>query len=360
MRKTEIEFENERSRILVERDGARHELERHGLTDAEVAAVEAGEPPPPNPHLWQHALERNGLWPEAADAIRAAVPAGQRKLPWCVAAIGELSAAGLATDALAQALRGDAALAGRFAEAAGLVLQGTPLATVRLLAQQGALEPRIVIRAPGPVERWDVKDVEVRVGQRVEAGDTLVHLHDARVMWLRLEPVGTEVAHVVRALREGIELEGSPLLEGAGPELEGITLDRLGTHGHEVEHGGHAYAAVKNEPIAPPNGEVARSWSLRVGQRYLVKVPVEHLEDRFVLPTGAVASRGTDRIVFLQDGTGFLAVPVRVEYEDHEVVVLANDGSFFEGDPIVTSGAFALSLALQVEGAPATEHGHDH
>lgn len=361
LRKSEIEFENERARILVERDSAHHELALHGLTEAEIQAIEKGAPAPANPHLWQHALRRHGLWPKAADAIRAAVPDEQRTLPWCVAAIGELSAAGLATDELAEALKSDPALAGRFAEAAGLLLQGTPLATVQLLAAQGALEPRILIRAPGHVDRWDVRDVAVRMGQRVDAGDTLVRLHDARVMWLRLEPVGEEIGHVARALVEETPVTATPLVANSGPALEDLRLSRFATHAEEGERGGNAFAVVTNEPLCAPGEDSACSWALRVGLRYLVKVPVELLTDRFVLPAGAIASRGRGRVVFLQDGASFVAVPVHVEHEDHEVIVIADDGGLFEGDPVVMSGAFSLSLALQVESAAADPHaGHNH
>jgi hypothetical protein len=61
------------------------------------------------------------------------------------------------------------------------------------------------------------------------------------------------------------------------------------------------------------------------------------------------------------DGDTFRAQPVHVEYEDDEVAVIANDGSIFPGDPVATSGAFALGLALEAGPAGADPHaGHDH
>jgi multidrug efflux pump subunit AcrA (membrane-fusion protein) len=124
--------------------------------------------------------------------------------------------------------------------------------------------------------------------------------------------------------------------------------------------GAVAYVTCENEPLSGRVG-AARSWRLRTGLRYLVRVPVESLEDRFVLPAEAVTSIGAERIVFLRDGDGFISRPVHVEHEDDEVAVIANDGSLFPGDPVVMRGAFALGLALHAGSAAADPHaGHDH
>jgi multidrug efflux pump subunit AcrA (membrane-fusion protein) len=134
----------------------------------------------------------------------------------------------------------------------------------------------------------------------------------------------------------------------------------MDTRGELEERGAVAYVVCGNEPV-PAAGSPSRSWKLRSGLRYLVRVPVEVLAGRFVLPAGAVTERGPERIAFLQDGSTYRPVPVYVEYEDDEVVVIANDGSIFPGDPVVTSGAFALGLALQLESAAPDPHaGHSH
>ena len=88
---------------------------------------------------------------------------------------------------------------------------------------------------------------------------------------------------------------------------------------------------------------------------------MQHLRGRFVLPAGAVTNQGAKRIVYIQSGDTFGEQVVTVEYEDHEVTVVADDGAIFEDDPIALSGAFALSLALQSESAVVDPHaGHSH
>lgn len=362
-RRSLLEYENERARTLVEVEGARRELERHGLGADEIQTVADGGDVPSSPKLWEHALRQNGLWSEVADAVRAAVPAADRNLPWCVAAIGELSAAGLATKELAAALVEDDALSTRFAEVAGLLLQGTPLDTVRLLGEQGALEPVFDLNAPDWLTDWDVLDVSARVGLRVEAGASIARLHDAREMWLRLEPVGEEIGYVVRALSEGEAVEAVPQVAGSGPTLGDLRLSRVDTIGSPNERGGGAFVHVTNERVCPTGAidDSACSWSLRAGLRYFVRIPVDRWENRFVLPATAIARRGAERVVFLRDGEMFRPQVVRVEYEDDQIVVLADDGSIFDDEPVVTEGAFALGLALLGSDAPVDPHaGHNH
>jgi hypothetical protein len=178
-------------------------------------------------------------------------------------------------------------------------------------------------------------------------------------MGLRLEPLGHETPHVVRALERKTSFDATPLLAGAGPLLEGLLVDRFETRTALEERGSVAWAICENEEIA--HGD-ARSWRLRVGLRYVARIPMGDREERFVLPVAAVGEDGSERVVYLEDGRSFRAQPVRVEFEDDEVVVVANDGSIFAGDRVALSGAFALGLALQSDsgGAVDPHAGHGH
>jgi multidrug efflux pump subunit AcrA (membrane-fusion protein) len=362
-RKTVIDLQYDLARAAQERANAERELERHGLSPKEIDGVCKGAQPPGNQRLWKRALEQNALWGEIEESILRLLPPSDQAHPWSIAAIGELSAAGLANQELADTIRAEPHMSKHFVEVAALLLEGNTVAKTRLLTVAGALDPIMVLNAPAAgVVDWDVAEVPVRAGQRVEAGETAVLLHDPRVMWLRLEPVGEEIGHVVRALEERASLESRPLIAGTGPAMKDLRVDRLETRAGEEERGAVAYVTCRNEALRAKGAADARSWRLRVGLRYLVLVPVERLENRFVLPAGAVTDDGPRKVVFLQDGDTFLAKPVYVEYEDDEIVVVANDGGIFPGDPVALSGAFALGLALQAgSGAAVDPHaGHSH
>lgn len=354
-----IDLEYELKRAEQARRNAERELERHGLSADEIAAVIAGGNPPSGQRLWKRALQQNALWGGTEEAILATLPDKDRTHPWSIAAIGELSAAGLATPALAAALHTRPHMTNHFVQVASLLLDGNSVEKCLLLAEAGALEPVMALKAPAGANDWDVADIAVRPGERVEAGETVALLHDPRTMWLRLEPVGDEIAHVAQALEGGATFTARPLVRGSGPALAGLKVSRLETRAEEAERGAVAYVVCSNEPVEGGSG--ARSWRLRVGLRYLVRLPVEEFEDRFVLPAGAVTDRGAEKVVFLPDGRTFLARPVHVEYEDDEIVVIANDGAIFPGDDVVRTGAFALGLALQAGSGAVDPHaGHDH
>jgi hypothetical protein len=187
---------------------------------------------------------------------------------------------------------------------------------------------------------------------------------DQRAVYLRMAPAGADLPALARSLAAGETLRAEPLVPESAPALEGLPLVRLAPAADRAAHGA-AFAAAQNALLAEhldAAGKVHRTWKLREGIRYLVYVPVERLEKRFVLPASAVVPRGSDMIVLLEDGDTFRAVPVRVEHLDARVAVIGNDGAIFEGDRVVLRGAYALSLALQAgSGGGADPHaGHSH
>ena len=365
-RKTAIDLEYEVARHEQAAEIARAELRNHGLTKDEIATIESGGMPPDVVGLWQRTLQRNALWNGRGDAILELLPEAQRGLPWSVAAVGELAAAGLASQKLIAFLQEQEHARNHFAEVAGLLLQGTPLSTVETLTKSGALAAQMTITAPrqefaSQPPDWDVERIHVRPGQRVDAGSRLVTLYDARQMWLELEPVGQEIRFVREAITRGEPLSARPLVPGSGIELPTIELRGMVLQGEAAKRGAIAYALVDNVSLQCEDDRPCRSWQLRVGLRYLVEVPVERFDNVFVLSADAVTAQGPDRVVFIQEGDTFRAQAVHVLYMDDVRAVLADDGSVFSGDPLVLSGAFSLGLALNVStSSNVVDHGHSH
>jgi len=100
----------------------------------------------------------------------------------------------------------------------------------------------------------------------------------------------------------------------------------------------------------------------RLAARYRVLVPVQEVEDVFVLPRTAITEDGPDRVILVPTGDGgFEPVPVAVLFEDEERVVLAADANpaLRPGMRVVTRGAFELGLAMHADEGSA-DHGHSH
>lgn len=355
---TKIRLEYEREKALGRVSNSRIELKHHGLSAAEIQRVEAGGHPPRGRDLWQRVLQVHGLWSAEVKRLHAALPSNVRDLPWTTALLGELASTGLVTKALADAVVANATLQARFIDCAGLLLQGETLVRVTWLAKQGVLESEFAVRAP-PGTTWDVAKVLVCAGQPVAKGQPLAVLHDPRKMWLRVLPVGDEVTAVMRALRDSLEVAAMPLLRETGPSFTGLKILRMVSVGTRDV----AFLRVLNQRLdrgkAGAEGGKIRSWRLRAGMRYQVRIPLVTHSDVYVFAKDGVAKDGVDRVVYLRHGDSFKRVPVRVVYENADSVVVASDGSVYAGDGIVIRGAFALSVAMQ-QSSGGGHQGHTH
>ncbi len=244
----------------------------------------------------------------------------------------------------------------RFAPAS-LVPAGAPIVAV-------TLDRTVEVRAPEipDVPDWDLEVLAARLGQKIEAGQVLGVLRNPRRLMLRSEPVGGEISGILSALGRESRLLALPLVAGAGPVLEGLRISHITSDAEG--HGEVAYLPVENAPlhvVGEGTGRT-RTWQLRPGQRYMLRVPAETMEAVYVVPSGAVTDDGPDTVVFLEDGESFKAAKVVVRYWDDETAVLdARHSDLFPGDAVVQNNAFALGLALKA-GAPAADPhaGHTH
>jgi hypothetical protein len=361
--KVEIDLRNEERRARRALENAREEALRHGLAPEEVDAVEAGGEAPHDLPPAERVLSRNGLWSPDAGAVLAALPEDVRAAPYAAAVLGELVGARVLAPPLARAMIERKDVAAAFLDVAGLLQQGLTVESLLALADAGALDPVVPLRSPAGID-GDVEDVRARAGERVEAGAPVVEVRDLSHVRLVLSPAGSEVAAVSAALASGEPVSASPLVTGSGPDLQDLRLLSI-----EAGEGTHAAAralvAVENRPLSVAkrsDGREFRTWALRPGLRYVARVPVERLPDRFVLPADAVAAQGPDTVVLLEDGDGFRAVPVTVEHRDARVVVVKNDGAVFPGDRAVLRGAYSVLLATQAAaGGGVDPHaGHSH
>jgi multidrug efflux pump subunit AcrA (membrane-fusion protein) len=302
------------------------------------------------------------LWTDEVQAVYASLPEATRNLPWTIATLGEMAAAGIVDAALVESLKNSESLRARFVDAAGLLLQGQTVARLNWLSTRGALDSEFDLRAPGAgPEDWDVLEVLVRPGQTVAAGQTVAVLHDSRSMWLRVEPVGDEVMLVMDALRNKTALRASPLLAGVGPELSDLSIFRLAARGPgEAKGGDVAFIRCANQRLDGPDSN-SRSWQLRAGMRYVVQIPGIAIEKVFVFPKSGVGKEGVDRVVYKQDGDSFRSKVVRVLFEDDHHVVVKNDGALFPGNVVAMKGAFVLGIAMQTNtGSGGAHAGHSH
>lgn len=364
-RKNLIDLSYEISRAEKDLLNAQLELRRHGLSDPQIAAVEEGKPGPLlNERFWTQALEQNGLWTKQAQALHDVLPGGVHDVPRVIATIGELSATGLITPEFVEWLRANPGAAPDFLFMAALLQRGSSLREVQHLHELGALAPVVEVRAPRAVEDYDVEQLLVKPGEHVEAGARVALLRDPRPVLLNAEAAGGDAALLLKSLAAGGTLEARPLVAGTGPDLKGLRI--LFARNNPGDAGTVAILSTRNEPMVereePGQGRF-RTWSLRPGQRFLLRVPIQSMKGVYVLPSDAVVEEGADRVVFVKDGDGVRPAKVVVLWQDQEVVVLDSKYSeVFPGDEVAEHNAFPLRLALRAgRGEAGGGHeGHNH
>ncbi|MEX1023777.1 MAG: hypothetical protein WD226_01760 [Planctomycetota bacterium] len=366
-RQRAIELGYDRARAAMALEQARLELHKHGLTDEQIEAMAEGASlPEMDEHIWRRALAENGLWSADAERLAEALPQALRDQPWVIATVSELAVGGLVTEELIEWLAREK-VAPHFLSIGSLLLQGETLARLQHLEAENAFEPVVEIAAP-PLPAgasWDVVDVTTKVGAFVDAGAPLVGLRDPRTLLLRSQPVGGEVVAVLAAARSQAPIEAAPFVAGAGPVLTGLTIDHV--ESSPANQGTAAVIVVANRVAASsgddtPGALRKRTWSLRAGMTYELRVPLEVLDDVYVLPASAVTEVGPDLVVYLLDGDVFRPVPVAVAHRDHRVAIVpaTPETELFPGDVIALEGAFELSLALETNDAPDPHAGHSH
>lgn len=367
-KKNEIDLRYDLARADQELENSREKLRLHGLSNDQVKEIELGTfNLMLNEGVWQRALKRNGLWTEKSENLHAALHSST-EAAWTIAAIGELTGAGLVSPELIAWLKEDQRASSRFLEIAALLQQGTSIAQIKVLYAMNALEPVIDLKVPAlkGIQDWDVHQISVKPFEKVEAGRKLLTLANPRQMWLRSEPVGSESPVILNALKQALPIEAVPLVDGSGPVLKELKIQNLTTD--EETKTAVALISVHNEPLSTSESERGkfRTWQLREGQKYMLRVPTHKYEKVFVFPNDAITDDGPDKVVFIEDGDSFKAVKVAILYQDHEYAVIDGKSSeIFPGDGVVQHGAFGLGIALRTRQGEAADDddphaGHNH
>jgi multidrug efflux pump subunit AcrA (membrane-fusion protein) len=218
---------------------------------------------------------------------------------------------------------------------------------------------------------YELQELKVRLGDQVQAGQTLCTLADHQ----RLLVEGWAFKSEARALataaekRVPIRAEFTDEQPGEWPPIEPLIIHHLANQVDPVSRTFSFYMPIENQgQTFTRDGKTFFVWRFRPGQRVRLRIPVEKLvtldargkteQLPFVLPAGAVVREGPESYVFVQSGDVFKRKPVHVLYEDRNDVVIANDGCITESDWIVRNEAAAINRALKAGAGGEVEPGH--
>ncbi|MDO9167414.1 MAG: efflux RND transporter periplasmic adaptor subunit [Rhodoferax sp.] len=205
----------------------------------------------------------------------------------------------------------------RHAEAA-LRLAGLDAPTIRRVADGGAMQDALVLRARSP---GVVVKLEAKPGQRTQSADALVRIADTRKLWLDIQiPVDRQA----QVATQGAQVTGVDRDLGAKPLGFGAT--------------------VSDSQTVMLRAQVTRgTQALRLGEFVQVRVPFASTEDGWAVPVPAVVRQGDKAYVFVRTDKGFVATPVTVL--DSAGQALRVKGALHANQEIAVSSVIALKAA---------------
>lgn len=212
---------------------------------------------------------------------------------------------------------------------------------------------------------YEVKELKVDIGQRIEAGHPVVQLANHHQLLIEGRAFAPEAAAVDRALKDEIPVEVEFI--GDEPKRWGsvnqtFTIRSADNSFDPTRRTMSFQMPLQNQAQAKNSSTPARvQWRFRPNQKVIIGIPVEQWDNVFVLPREAVVREGPEAFIFSENGkTGFERKPVRLLDLDERRAVIARDGSLRDGERIAHHGAAALQRVLQVQSSGGADHGHDH
>jgi len=244
----------------------------------------------------------------------------------------------------------------------------------------------------------EVQELKVERGQKVDAGQTLCLLADHNTLAVEGRAFRDELAKIEVAAKQGWPVEVD-LGEGFAGDRDAVAAlaDALahGSAGPAWWGGAARLSDALEDGIFPPPqrfviGRIANMidpatrtagflvplanqsrlveqagrpvtlWRYRPGQSARLSVPVERVDDVFVLPAEAVVRRGAETFVFTQNVNTFVRRPVRVLFTERRQVVVANDGLLPAGAYVVQGSAGQLSRMVESQGSSVPKGYHMH
>ncbi|MBL8820454.1 MAG: hypothetical protein JNL58_30805 [Planctomyces sp.] len=202
---------------------------------------------------------------------------------------------------------------------------------------------------------FEVQELNVQLGQQVQAGQLLSTLANHRELLIEGHAFKREASFLARAAENRWPVHCA---FAEDDQIDWPTFDQT----LEIRHLANSinpesrtfnfFIPLRNQSRAyDKDSQMFIVWRFRPGQRVRIQVPVEELKDVLILPSAAVVREGPEAFVFQQNGDLFNRLPVHVLYEDRLHTVLANDGSVKAGFYLAQSAAASLNRVLKAQAA---------
>ena len=243
------------------------------------------------------------------------------------------------------------------------IADGRLLSEIMIVAPPHASAPPLRTAASAPTSSssdeqplvYELHELKVGLGEQVQAGQTLCSLSRHQRLAVEGRAFRDETTLLERSIQErwpvDVDFQEEP--GGDWPPIEqDFTIHYLANTIDPVTRTFAFLLPLENQFKTVEHGDGTQIlWRFRPGQKVLLHVRVEKLEDVFVLPADAVVFEDADAFVFTQNVNTFERKSVHVLYRDRDEVVIANDGSlstYKKGQEVWTIPAIARTAAAQL------------
>lgn len=212
---------------------------------------------------------------------------------------------------------------------------------------------------------YEVQKLSVDLGQTVQAGELISELSNHRHLYIVGHAFKREASWLERAASEhrSVEVEfADDSADSWQPLDQTFEIRHLSNTIDQQSRTFDFYLPLVNQSQVYENsGETFLLWRFRPGQRTRIHVPIEKLENVFVLPAEAVAYEGPNAFVYRQNGDLFNQIAVNVLHQDRRHAVIANDGSITPGTFLAQNAGASLRRVLKSQSASGEQPGlHVH
>src|SRR5262245_58603230 len=217
---------------------------------------------------------------------------------------------------------------------------------------------------PGPQPFFELQELKVELGQQVLAGQTLCLLANHQSLVIEGRAFRDETPLLERALRENWPVEvdfQEPPGSDWPPIGQAIHIEQLANTIDPINRTFAFLLPLENQlRTLDRDGRTQRLWRFRPGQRVRLHVPVEKLDNVFVVPADAVAFDGPEAFTFTQNVNTFIRKPIRIVLRDRQQIVVANDGGLLPGSFAVHTAAAQLNRMLKSQSSDVPKGFHIH
>ena len=202
---------------------------------------------------------------------------------------------------------------------------------------------------------FEIQELSVDLGQQIDAGQSLAVLANHSSLYIEGHAFKKEASNLAHAAENKwpVEVEFTEDSASEWPELrQEFQIRHLANTTDPGSRTFDFFVPLTNQSRNyEKEGRPFVVWRFRPGQRVRIKVPVEQLDEVFVLPSAAVTFEGPEAFVFQQNGDLFNRISVQVVHQDRSSVVIANDGNIRPGFYLAQGSAASLNRVLKAQAA---------